>query len=264
MLLLNLTGVVAWTDRLWLLSTPLIALAFLALTGLLLIWDLEHPQRFFMIFTRPHWRSWLVRGGFIIAAYGLLLMVHLITGALALVDVPRWLAPAGLPLAAATAAYTAYLFAQSKARDLWQNPLLAPLMLVQALLAGSAVLLPLVAGVRPDADASLTLRWVIAGAALTHLLFTFFEMTMVHVTAHARLAAWEMTRGGYAAFFWLAMLGLALRCGCTMAWGRGRNGGTDRTAALRTRVRAGRPGGTACVACSSSRSRFRFRFRFRL
>jgi hypothetical protein len=55
----------------------------------------------------------------------------------------------------------------------------------------------------------MSLRWLIGSAALAHLLCTFFELTMVHVTAHARLAAWEMTRGGYAAFFWLGVLGLA-------------------------------------------------------
>ena len=32
----------------------------------------------------------------------------------------------GIPLAILTAIYTAYLFAQAKARDLWQNPLLPP------------------------------------------------------------------------------------------------------------------------------------------
>ena len=42
-----------------------------------------------------------------------------------------------------TAVYTAYLFAQAKARDMWQNPLLPPHLFVQALLLGSAVLLPL-------------------------------------------------------------------------------------------------------------------------
>ena len=41
---------------------PVVAGVFLALTGGLLIWDLEHPARFYMIFTRPQWRSWLVRG----------------------------------------------------------------------------------------------------------------------------------------------------------------------------------------------------------
>ena len=38
-----------------------------------------------------------------------------------------------------TAVYTAYLFAQSKARDLWQNPLFPPHMFVHSLLAGAAL-----------------------------------------------------------------------------------------------------------------------------
>jgi hypothetical protein len=36
-----------------------------------------------------------------------------------------------------TAVYTAFLFAQAKARDLWQNPLLPPHLVVQAVLAGA-------------------------------------------------------------------------------------------------------------------------------
>jgi Fe-S-cluster-containing dehydrogenase component/formate-dependent nitrite reductase membrane component NrfD len=205
-LLLILTGVATWTSPLWLSATPLIGLVFLAITGALLIWDLEHPERFFMIFTRPQWRSWLVRGGFIIAAYGALLTLHFFGGFFAFPRMLRALAWAGLPLAAATAVYTAYLFAQSKARDLWQNPLLAPLMLVQALLAGAGVLLPIALpiGGRPVN----ALLWILVLASALHVLFVFFELTMVHGTAHARLAAWEMTRGRYAAFFWIGMLGL--------------------------------------------------------
>ena len=42
----------------------------------------------------------------------------------------------GIPLSVLTAVYTAYLFAQAKARDMWQNPLLPPHLLVQALLLG--------------------------------------------------------------------------------------------------------------------------------
>ncbi len=41
---------------------PVLAGAFLALTGLLLIWDLKQPRRFYLLLTRPQWRSWLVRG----------------------------------------------------------------------------------------------------------------------------------------------------------------------------------------------------------
>ena len=47
----------------------------------------------------------------------------------------------GLPLSVLAAVYTAYLFAQATARDLWQNPLLPSHLFIQALLAGSAVLL---------------------------------------------------------------------------------------------------------------------------
>ncbi|HEX8351397.1 MAG TPA: 4Fe-4S dicluster domain-containing protein, partial [Pyrinomonadaceae bacterium] len=40
---------------LWRWVAPVLSGAFLALTGGLLIWDLEHPERFYMIFTRPQW-----------------------------------------------------------------------------------------------------------------------------------------------------------------------------------------------------------------
>ena len=104
--------------------------------GSLLIADLEHPARFYLIFTRPQWRSWLVRGAFLIAGYGararaahLLGVAWPATGAC---RAGRWLAVLGAPLAAMTAIYTAFLFAQAKARDLWQSPLLPPHLVVQA------------------------------------------------------------------------------------------------------------------------------------
>ena len=45
-------------------------------------------------------------------------------------------------LAAGTAVYTAFLFGQAKGRDLWQSPLLAPHLVVQALCAGAALFEP--------------------------------------------------------------------------------------------------------------------------
>ena len=42
-------------------------------------------------------------------------------------------------LAVVAAVYTAFLFAQAKGRDFWQNPLLSVHLLAHALLAGSAV-----------------------------------------------------------------------------------------------------------------------------
>jgi len=118
----------------------------------------------------------------------------------------------GLPLGLGAAVYTAYLFAQAKARDLWQNPLLPPHLAVQAILAGAAVLLPFAAW-RSDAGVTNVLGWTLGGAALVHLLFVLGELSLPHVTAHARLAAHEMLTGRYRGYFWagtvLVALGLA-------------------------------------------------------
>jgi Fe-S-cluster-containing dehydrogenase component len=198
--LLAVSGAIGWRGSLWLLTAPLLALAMLALTGAILIWDLEHPARFYMIFTRPQWRSWLVRGAFVIGAYGGVLVLHLVGGWVAGVHgLAKWATLAGVPLAAATAAYTAYLFAQAKARDLWQSPLLAPQMVVQALLLGAAVLLPFGHGAHE-------LRWLLGGAALAHLALSLVEASLTHPTAHAHRAVVELTRGRYAAPFWLGIV----------------------------------------------------------
>ena len=49
------------------------------------------------------------------------------------------------------AVYTAWLFAQAKARDLWQSPLLPPQLLVQAVASGAGALLLVAAFVEPAA-----------------------------------------------------------------------------------------------------------------
>jgi formate-dependent nitrite reductase membrane component NrfD len=185
---------------LWLWVVPILSGAFLALTGALLIWDLEHPARFYMIFTRPQWRSWLVKGAFIIAAYSIVLALHFVASILGNTRLQLWLIILGLPLAALTAIYTAYLFAQSKARDMWQNPLLPPHLLVQSLLAGSAALLPFAFWL--DSSLLSPLLWILCITSGLHLLMVWGEVSLTHPTAHARLAVWEMTRGRFRAYFW--------------------------------------------------------------
>ncbi|MDH3686738.1 MAG: polysulfide reductase NrfD, partial [Myxococcales bacterium] len=196
---------------------PLAALTALGVTGALLIWDLEHPMRFFMIFTRPHWKSWLVRGAFVIAAYSLILVAHLgagLGGGTSGASASRWIAWPGAPIAAMTAVYTAYLFAQSKARDLWQNPLLPPHFLVQAVFAGGATLLLLeAAGLGAFQGAAMLVG--IAGAV--HLLLVLGEFTLTHSTAHARLAAHQMVAGRYAVWFWSGIVGVAAAAGLALA-----------------------------------------------
>ncbi|HKQ50938.1 MAG TPA: 4Fe-4S dicluster domain-containing protein, partial [Pyrinomonadaceae bacterium] len=218
-LLLVLCGLINADNPLWLWAAPVLAGAFLALTGMVLIWDLEHPERFLLIFTRPQWRSWLVKGAFIIAAYSLVLLAHFLASLLGARSVQQWLMLGGLPLAVLTAVYTAYLFAQAKARDLWQNPLLPPHLCLQALLLGAAALVPFAARLAPAA--LFALLWTLGLASLVHLLMVWGEVTLTHPTAHARLAVREMTKGRYRAFFragvvltllaalapWLSLLG---------------------------------------------------------
>ncbi|MFQ5689414.1 MAG: 4Fe-4S dicluster domain-containing protein [Gemmatimonadota bacterium] len=198
-LLLLLGGWLSGTGALWRWSAPIVGLVFLGLTGVLLIADLEHPERFHLIFTRPRWKSWLVRGAFLIAGYAGIVGLHLLAEAGGRPDLATRLAWVGGPLAVLTAVYTAYLFAQSEARDLWQSPLLPPHFLVQAILAGSAALVPVAAFTEPAAVRPLL--WVLAGSSLLHLLLVLGEVTLTHATAHARLARWEMTRGQFGAYF---------------------------------------------------------------
>src|SRR5436853_2895681 len=211
---LLLFGILNPNDPLWLWVTPIVSRAFRAIPGLLLIWDLEHPTRFYMIFTRAQWKSWLVKGAFIIAAYSVVLATHFIASLMHSISLPRWLIVGGLPLSILTAVYTAYLFAQAKARDLWQNPLLPPHLLVQALLLGAAALVPL--AVRFEPGVVQPLLWMLGGATLLHLLFVWGETTLTPSTAHVRLAVHEMTNGRYRVFFWsgitLSTLAL-LACG---------------------------------------------------
>ncbi len=200
-LLLVLLGRLPSGDPLWTWTAPLIAAAMLAVTGGLLVWDLEHPERFYYILTRPQWRSWLVRGGVVLAGYAAALGLHLLAGLVGLAGLRTAAAVAGLPLALGAAVYTAYLFAQAKARDLWQNPLLPAHLAVQAALAGAAVLLPFAAW-RSSTGVTSGLGWTLGGAALVHLLFVLGELSLPHVTAHARAAAREMLAGRYRGVFW--------------------------------------------------------------
>ncbi len=185
---LVLLGVLDANSTMWKWTAPLISAVFLALTFALLIGELEHPKRFYLILIRPQWRSWLVRGGIILTAFAALLGVHLIwPGA-----PPRAIAIAGALLAIAVGTYTAWLFAQAKARDLWQSPLLPPQHFVATVAAGAAALF---IARMPFAGAIMSV------ATTVHLLLIAAEVLTPHPTAHATLASKEMTRGSFGLYF---------------------------------------------------------------
>ncbi|NKQ52300.1 polysulfide reductase NrfD [Amycolatopsis sp. K13G38] len=202
-LLLALLGRLSWTGVVFGWVVPVLAAVALAATVVILIWDLEHPERFYYVLTKPQWRSWLVRGGVIITLYAAVLAVHLLGSLLGSAGLRQAVAVAGGPVAVATAVYTAYLFAQATARDMWQNPLLPPHLLVQAMVAGAAALLPIAAWW--TGGPVVALAWVLAVAAAVHVLLVFGEITLAHPSAHARLAMHEMLTGRWRAYFWAGL-----------------------------------------------------------
>jgi formate-dependent nitrite reductase membrane component NrfD len=141
-------------------------MAFLIVTLLLLIFDLKRPERFLLLLTHPNPKSWLVRGGIILAVFGVLLAA-LIGAAIASATAgASVLLVATATLAALTAGYTASLFAQAKGRVLWMQRGLWPTLIVQAMIAGAAALLLL----RPILGANLG---VPAGPSILHGFLLF-------------------------------------------------------------------------------------------
>jgi Fe-S-cluster-containing dehydrogenase component len=154
---------------------PMLALATLGGTSLLLALDLKRPERFWMILARPNWSSWLVRGTYALIAYGLLLTVW---AALAILGSG---APAGpiyalfcvvTGLAGGLAAcYTGWLFGQAKGRVLWMQRGLWARLIVQAVTAGAATMLLFGLG----GEGSSNLRYLLVGALLTMYAWQRFE-----------------------------------------------------------------------------------------
>jgi len=176
-----------------------IAGAFTALTGLLLVADLKQPRRFVFLLTRPNWSSWLVRGAVVLAAYAALAAAWFVAG-LARSDTALQIlaAPAAL-VAAAAAGYTALLFGQCEGRDLWQTRWLLPDLLAQAVVAGAAVFgLADLAFDVPEVDA---VRWTLITGLIVHLGVVGAEIVGQH-SRHVSAALRVMTWGREAPYFW--------------------------------------------------------------
>ena len=181
-------GYLGWGDPLVRWAAPALALVFLAVTGALLIWDLKHPLRFYLIFTRHHWRSWLVRGSFIIGGYGGVVALYFLAAARRLDRRPgrcwpgsacRWRWPP--PATPRTCSPRPRRGTCGRARC-WP-----PHLAVQAVLAGAAAILPVAVWLSPG-RAVTAVEVVLAAAAAAHVLLVAGEVTLPHVTAHAHLA----------------------------------------------------------------------------
>lgn len=197
--LADVTADVTW----WSLG---MALFFLAATGLLLVMDLDRPDRFLNVLLRPHWSSWLVKGGYSITVYG---------GLLTLWGAATWFEWSGIRLALlwltaifafTTAIYTAFLFAQAKGRDFWQSPTLAIHMLVHSFMAGAAAFAIVATFTESGAGWQSLLTTVMAAGIGVNLFTMLVELTMTHPTEEARLTVKMITKGRYRNMFWLGAI----------------------------------------------------------
>ena len=150
---------------------PVVGLTTLGITGVLLVADLDRPSRFWYILARPQWKSWLTIGAFIILAYSILLVANIGLYMVHALDVMTWTFQLTMPLAVMTAIYTAFLFAQAKARDLWQNPALPLHLLLHAVIAG-ACLTTFAAALGDASDIADFCAAVLAVSLCAHLFLT--------------------------------------------------------------------------------------------
>ncbi len=192
-----------------------LSLLFIGVTTALLVFDLERPERFLTILTRPQWASWLTRGSYILVGFSLLasgwwvLELGASSGwwnpVLAVMLRP-WALGLGGVLAAGVAVYTGFLFGQAEGRDLWQSPLLPVHLLLQAFLAGAATVLwvgPFL-DLGPELMSFATVTFLITLTG--DLVMLVGELGMPHASADAARAAREIVRGRFGRIFWLGVV----------------------------------------------------------
>jgi Fe-S-cluster-containing dehydrogenase component/formate-dependent nitrite reductase membrane component NrfD len=182
------------------LEMTFVALLFLLITTGLLIADLKQPKRFLYILLRPQWKSWLVRGAWFLVVFGLLLTGWCIAQLLSVTALADFLLWPTAALAIPTAVYTAFLFAQAKGRDLWQNPLLSVHLLAHALLAGGAVWL-MIGGLASDVDMAVPRTFTLVMLCLSSTT-VMGELLTTHPTEDARRAMAMIIGRPLGVWFW--------------------------------------------------------------
>ncbi|HEV3139113.1 MAG TPA: NrfD/PsrC family molybdoenzyme membrane anchor subunit [Vicinamibacterales bacterium] len=204
------TGGMLASALLWLLGAdapitrtvgPAVSLLFLIVTTIVLVADLERPERFYYILVRPNWGSWMVWGTYFLIAQGLVTTIWIAAAWFDAKDVLRALAVPAIVVSILTTCYTGFLFAQGLARDLWQGPQSTIDLLAQAIAEGAAMMM--LVGFATGAGGAAGLEWLLVGALAAHLLIIVIEnLIAARGTRHRELAVAAILRGAFAPVFW--------------------------------------------------------------
>jgi formate-dependent nitrite reductase membrane component NrfD len=203
------------------IAAPLVTEAFLAITAILLIWDLKQPKRFLFLLDprKINRKSWLAIGGIFLGLGAAIGGIWFLAGAAELLGLGEFgtvisvLAWPAIPAAIMVAGYTAFLFGQAEGRDLWQSPVLFWHLQAQAVMVGAGVLFVLSLFLTDDAATQRWLAWAMAAGVIAHLLITAVEFGGKHSTRNAQVAAHAITHGRYKKSFWGGSVLLALIAG---------------------------------------------------
>ncbi len=186
-------------DKVSELNSLYLTLFFMALTGALLVKDLDRPDRFLYVLLRPQWNSWLVKGAYIITIFGgivsLLLVDYYIEFGI------QFLWNVGIIFAVLGSVYTAFLFNQARARDFWQSPWLGAIhMLTHSIMAGVISLMFI-------APNSLTfMQTILQYTIVLNLLIILKETVFYNDTPDTKKAIKMMTTGYYSKYFWIGII----------------------------------------------------------
>ena len=184
------------------LSAPIVGGLFIALTLFLLVADLKRPERALLLITKPNPTSWLVWGGYILGIFGLLELCWLGAALAGASGVLRGLLLPTAIFGIAAAGYTAFLFGQAEGRDFWQSPLLLPILLMQAALAGSAALGILAWPLSAGNVLTTFLTLILLATVGCHLLLVLYESFGAHSNSHIATATRVMTGRMLRPIFW--------------------------------------------------------------
>jgi Fe-S-cluster-containing dehydrogenase component/formate-dependent nitrite reductase membrane component NrfD len=184
------------------IGAPVIGGFFIALTLVLLVADLKRPDRALFLVIKANPTSWLVWGAYILGIFGFIEAVWFLSALLGLTDVLRWLFIPAMLFGAAGAGYTAFLFGQAEGRDFWQSPLLLPILLVQAVIAGASVIGLLSWPLNAGSAISTFLTIVLLVAITLHVFLIMIEVFGSHSNSHVATAAHYMRSGKPKEIFW--------------------------------------------------------------
>ena len=190
------------------IGAPVIGGVFIAMTLVLLIADLKRPDRALFLVLKPNPTSWLVWGGYILGIFGLIEAAWFFSSLLGLTGVLPWLIIPAMLFGAFGATYTAFLFGQAEGRDFWQSPLLLPILLVQAVIAGASALGILSWPLQIGSSVSTTLATILLGAIVLHVCLIMIEVFGSHSNSHVAAAAHYMRSGKPRDIFWAIFFAL--------------------------------------------------------